>query len=121
MLRDTAPPVIATRAVAARLEERPPRRDHGVSQPRWPVLRVPLGDHGSGIEWDSLRVRLDDRPLVVEPDAPRDRILVEFPDDLPAGRHRIVVSVADRVGLESHAVLDLVLQNHAAVEGSRPR
>ena len=108
--RDVAAPVVATAAVTTEIVQRGPTSSHGISLPGWPVLRVPVGDHGSGIAWDSLHVQLDGAVLVVEPDAPRDRILVEFPDAIRPGKHRLDIFVADRAGHEIRAGLDLTLR-----------
>jgi hypothetical protein len=111
VLRDTAAPVIATAPVDTLLERRPMRRQHGIALPRWPVVRVPVGDHGSGIAWETLAVQLDGAPLVVEPDAPRDRILVELPDQLAPGRHLLSIAVADRAGHRREVDLALRLRD----------
>ncbi len=110
VLRDVAAPVIATVTVDTLLTRLPERRRHGIAMPRWPVIRIPVGDHGSGIDWDSLSVKLSGGTLVVEPDPPRDRILVELPDALPPGRHVLVVDVADRAGHRCRADLPVYLR-----------
>lgn len=78
---------------------------HGVSLPRWDRLAISVTDHASGIDWDRCLVLFDGTPLVAEPDPPRGRILVEFPDTTAAGEHRLEVSVADRAGLEAREVM----------------
>jgi hypothetical protein len=110
VLQDRAAPVIATAGVPRELVREPARRRGGISLPRWPVLRIPVADHGSGIDWNTLDVRLAGQVLIVEPDPPRDRILVELPDRLPAGAYRLEVAVADRGGHRARAGLDLVLR-----------
>jgi len=69
-----------------------------VTPPRWEVLAVGMVDDGSGIDVESLQVWLDGSVLIAEPDLPRDRILVELPDDLAPGHHILGVEVADRAG-----------------------
>ena len=110
VLRDVAPPVIAPAAAQTRLVRREATRRHGIALPRWPVFRLPVGDHGSGVDWRTLAVTLDGAALIAEPDPPRDRILVELPDGLAPGRHRLAVTVADRAGQRASAevVLELV-------------
>ncbi len=109
VLRDAAAPVIATAAADTRLVRREPTARHGVTLPRWPVFRLPVGDHGSGVDWTTLAVALDGAPLIAEPDPPRDRILVELPDGLAGGRHRLAVTVADRAGHRAAAEVTLEL------------
>ncbi|HOX26249.1 MAG TPA: M23 family metallopeptidase [Candidatus Krumholzibacteria bacterium] len=120
LLRDTAPPVIATATVAKVLAAQTVRRRHGIALSRWPELRIPVGDHGSGIDWPTLAVSLDGAPLVAEPDPPRDRILVELPDTTGAGDHRVQVVVSDRAGRASSATLAVTLVEAAADGRRRP-
>lgn len=67
----------------------------GLTLPRWEVFALGLVDAGSGIDSATLRATLDGRSWVVEPDLPRDRILVELPSDLAPGHHSFRVEVAD--------------------------
>jgi len=116
VLRDGAPPVIATAPVARRLVRQPPRQAHGVTLPRWPVVRIPVGDHGSGVDWSAVEVTLDGAPLVAEPDPPRDRILVELPDASAAGLRRLAVVAADRAGHVARVELRLELVDPEPVD-----
>jgi hypothetical protein len=109
LCRDGQPPVVAAATVPRRLERRAPERRHGISLPRWPVIEVPVGDHGSGVDWATVTVRLNGAPLVAEPDAPRDRLLVELPDGLVAGEHRLEVAVADQAGHRTRRTVHLEL------------
>jgi len=80
---------------------------HGISLPRWERLAIAVADRASGIDWDRVEVRLDGMPLVAEPDPPRGRLLVEFPDTIAAGTRALDVSVCDRAGLVARATLTL--------------
>ncbi|MBK7188191.1 MAG: hypothetical protein IPH86_05755 [bacterium] len=60
---------------------------------------------GRGSPPGSLRARWDGRPLVVEPDLLRDRILVELPDSTASGRHLLEIEVADEAGLTARAAI----------------
>ena len=113
VLRDVSPPVIATAGVATQLERQPARQRGGITLPAWPVLKIPVGDPGSGIEWRSLATRLDGEPLIVEPDPPRDRVLVELPAQLPPGSYRLAIEVGDRAGHLARATLSLTLSDPA--------
>jgi hypothetical protein len=117
LCRDREPPVVVTATVPRRLERRDPERRHGISLPRWPRIVVPVGDHGSGVDWSTVAVKLDGAPLVAEPDAPRDRLLVELPDGLAAGVHRLEVAVADRAGHRTRRGVDLDLVVDEATAG----
>jgi len=80
-----------------------------VTPPRWEILCIPVGDHGAGVDWDGLQAWLDGAPLIVEPDAPRDRVLVELPDDVAPGTHRLGLEVADRAGRATTTVLTVTV------------
>ncbi len=70
----------------------------GVTLSYWEVLPVALWDLGSGLAAETIKVLLDGAPLIVEPDLPRDRILIELPDGMTPGRHKLAIEAADRVG-----------------------
>lgn len=116
-LRDTVPPVIAGAPLTAT-----PHPGFGgapqVTPPRWSVLAVGVRDAGAGVVADSLRARWDGRPLVVEPDLPRDRVLVEVPDDAAPGRHELELEAVDAAG--RRAVGRLTVQCRTATRG-KPR
>jgi len=69
-----------------------------VTQPVWETLRIGVSDQGAGVDPDAITVWLDGETLIAEPDLPRDRVLVELPDDLPAGEYLLGIEVADRAG-----------------------
>lgn len=97
VLADHGPPVIG-RLRQPQVGLGPVSEIEEVTLPRWDRLPVPLRDPGSGLAAETIRVQLDGRDLIVEPDLPRDRVLVEFPDQMAAGPHRLLIEVADRVG-----------------------
>lgn len=106
-LADTLPPAIG----AARLRAGP----HpgygapvaGLTPPRWQAVAVPVADAGAGIDPASLRARWDGRPLGVEPDPLRDRVLVAIPDSTRAGTHRLELEAADAAGLRAAVVIEV--------------
>jgi len=69
-----------------------------ISLPRWGITAIALDDPGSGVDTGTLTAQLDGQPLIVEPDPPRDRILIEWPDELTAGSHELRLSVSDAAG-----------------------
>jgi hypothetical protein len=73
------------------------------------VVDVRLADGGSGIDAATLTAALDGRPLIVEPDPIRGRLLAELPDNLAAGPHSLELRVADRAGLIARRRLTLHL------------
>jgi len=81
----------------------------GVSAPAWEIFAIRMDDLGAGIDTSSIRLRLDGRPLIAEPDLPRDRLLVELPDAATPGAHRLEVEIADRAGHVTGRAYDLVL------------
>jgi hypothetical protein len=108
VLSDVKPPGIVppqdTLAVCLQVD----RHRAGVTLPRWQTLVLPLSEEGSGICADSCRLTVDGRMLIVEPDLPRQRLLVELPDTLTAGVHDLEVTVQDRSGLQASAGFPLV-------------
>jgi len=89
------------------LADRKPRRIPGLTLPRWETVPVAVVDAGTGVDPASITATLDGRPLVVEPDLVRDRVLVTVPDATPAGRHELVLAAADRAGNGSTRTLEL--------------
>ena len=97
VLRDVLPPVIDSRReirVGPCLDPGLPE----VTMPRWEIIPLALADPGSGLAAESILASLDSQPLVVEPDLPRDRVLVELPSDLEAGSHRFYLEASDEAG-----------------------
>jgi hypothetical protein len=114
VLRDVRPPSIGTGAVdGARLLPGPTDR-HGITVSRWPLVAVPLQDRGSGIDWDSVEVRLGGELLIAEPDPPRDRIRIELPDAAGPGEVALEIRVADRAGHHTTAAATLELADPGA-------
>jgi murein DD-endopeptidase MepM/ murein hydrolase activator NlpD len=104
VLRDDQPPLI-TAAAPPEIFPGPSSKVEGISLPRWSPVPVLVVDEGAGIAPETIVVQLEGRPLIAEPDLPRDRILVELPDDLAAGEHHLYVEAADEAG--NTAGLDL--------------
>ncbi len=98
VLRDTLGPVVVVPSAVVTATAGPTRVAAEVSPPRWGRLVIPVGDHGAGLDWDRLLAWLDGARLIVEPDAPRQRILVELPDDLAAGDHTLGLEAWDLAG-----------------------
>ncbi len=81
----------------------------GVTPPHWETISVRLEDLGSGISAETIAAVWDGAPLIVEPDLPRNRILVTVPDDAPAGIHLLKLGAADRAGHEIERIYELRL------------
>ncbi len=105
--RDEIPPCIGAGPALGAVRRLAPRQRGGVSLPRWEILDVSLTDEGAGVDQGSIAALLDGRPLIVEPDPPRARVLVELPDSLRAGPHELELRVADRCGNEARRRLAL--------------
>ncbi len=80
-----------------------------VSAPMWSIVMIRAEDMGAGVDAASVTVRLDGAPLIVEPDPPRDRLLVELPDDTAPGAHHLEISVSDRAGHVTERAYELIL------------
>ncbi len=98
LLRDRLPPYLGPGPAEGLVHPGPEPVAAAVTPPRWEVVPVRLEDVGAGVDPDSVTARLDGSPLVVEPDTPRRRLLVELPDSLDAGVHRLVLRAVDRAG-----------------------
>lgn len=104
-LADTVPPAIATAPLRARPHPGYGPAVAGLTPPRWEIVAVPVSDSGAGVDPASPRARWDGRPLVVEPDLLRERVLVRIPDDAGFGQHRLELEVADLAGRRATATL----------------
>jgi len=71
----------------------------GITPPRWEIFPVEIVEQGTGIDPASIRATLDGKPLVVEPDLPRSRILAELPASTQPGPHVLTLELADWGGL----------------------
>ncbi len=110
-MRDVDPPVIVAGGDTLRVGPGPARIAPTVTPPVWAPVIVSVGDHGSGVDWEALRVWLDGQPLLAEPDPPRDRVLVALPDDLAPGPHALGLEVVDRAGNHAARVLALLARS----------
>lgn len=97
-MRDTMPPVIASASLASSSHPGFGAPVAGVTPPRWTPLAVGVTDAGSGLAAGSIVARWDGRPLIVEPDLLRDRLLVEIPDSTSAGPHELELEITDQSG-----------------------
>jgi hypothetical protein len=107
LMRDSAGPVINVPGRTLAVYAAEPSTVPGITLSRWAVFAVGMVDNGSGIAPESITATIDGAPLIVEPDLPRRRVLVELPDDLPAGPHRLVLAVRDDAGHRAEAVVNL--------------
>jgi len=108
LFRDVAPPRLGDGR--QRIAVAPCGREAvaGCTWPRWEPVAIPISDKGSGLETNSIHAVCGDNTLFPEPDLPRQRLLVELPDSLPAGEHRLEISVKDRAGLAADYSVILV-------------
>ena len=91
----------------------PVSRVEDVTFSKWKRTAITLSDLGSGLDTGSIISLLDDLPLIVEPDTPRDRLLVHWPDSMTAGAHVLHLEATDRAGNKNTATYHLL-----AKEGS---
>ncbi|MFT5233278.1 MAG: hypothetical protein ACI9UQ_001310 [Candidatus Krumholzibacteriia bacterium] len=110
VMSDEAPPVraasegqvVVKRATAGDIE--------GVTMPVWEVMPVAIVDLGSGLASQSIKVALNGKTLIVEPDLPRDRLLIEFPSEMLAGVHKLRFEAGDRAGHKTNWELEILAQ-----------
>ena len=103
---DTAPPVFSCDSLVT-VSTQGKAGYPGLSLPRWEVIPLGLVDSGAGVAPETIRAVLDGAPLVVEPDLPRHRVLVELPDSLASGRHRLRLDAADKAGNSTSCSLSI--------------
>jgi hypothetical protein len=103
VFRDVAPPIIFPADSVITVTADSLGHAHGVTLPRWEVFPVDLVDLGSGIAPESITATLDGQVIILEPDLPRDRVLVELPDDISPGRHVLILVAEDKAENESEA------------------
>lgn len=58
-------------------------------------------DNLSGVDADEIKLYIDDAPVIPEIDGERRRVVYEADEQLPRGKHRLVVSLRDRAGNHS--------------------
>lgn len=107
VFRDVAAPVIFPADTVISVREDPRGESHGVTLSRWEVFPVSMVDQGAGIAPESISATLDGLPLVVEPDLPRKRVLVELPDGLAPGIHVLHLKVSDEAKNEAEKVISI--------------
>ncbi len=81
-----------------------------ISLPKWGITSIALEDPGSGLDTGTLNARLDGKPLIVEPDPPRDRILIEWPDDLTPGEHELQLQASDLAGNQAEVTYGILVE-----------
>lgn len=108
VLRDERPPWIGAGPAGGVVARRAAARRAGMTLPRWDAVAVALVDGGSGVDPDRLRAELDGRPVTVEPDLVRGRLLVELPDTVGAGPHLLEIEARDRAGHAARRRIALV-------------
>ncbi|HSG29579.1 MAG TPA: hypothetical protein VLA34_13950, partial [Candidatus Krumholzibacterium sp.] len=102
LFSDGIPPVIAHAA----LEE-----GHGNSSFfRKTYCILPVTEEGSGIDPFSARATINGTGVVVEWDAPRDRLVIPLPRSIPTGMVRLEVEVSDRSGNRTVGEYGFMLQ-----------
>jgi hypothetical protein len=95
---DELPPFIGFRNKTIQVEATSVGTVHGITMPRWQTIAIPMVDAGSGIAPETIKTFWDGSPIIVEPDLPRDRVLVVIPDETKVGMHRLIIGVADEAG-----------------------
>ncbi len=95
---DEAPPVLAGGGQSITVSPNTDGIIHGISMPHWQSFAISVVDLGSGVAPATIKAFLDDKRFIVEPDLPRDQILIVLPDKTSLGYHVLTIEVADKVG-----------------------
>jgi len=77
---------------------------------QWELSPIAMADPGSGIDTGTIITMLDGVSIIAEPDSPRDRLLVHWPDKMVPGKHLFYVEVTDHAGNTAVATYDILVQ-----------
>lgn len=109
LLRDDGAPYLGPGPEEGLVRRAEPTGMAEVTAPTWEIVAIRAEDLGAGLDVETLTATWDDRPLVIEPDPPRDRLRVEIPDDAAPGAHVLEIAVGDRAGHVVERRYELIL------------
>jgi hypothetical protein len=61
-------------------------------------LRIGVWDSISGVDFYSIKTFIDDKQTVFRYDPQKKRLIFEYPEEVPLGKHRLKLSLSDRQG-----------------------
>lgn len=88
----------------------------GITFPKWEEIIILVSDLESGIDVESIDVKLDGMNLIVEPDMPRKRLLINIPDATTEGDHILEVTVSDNSGLSATKTWKIITNSLVQVD-----
>jgi len=88
----------------------------GITFPKWEEIIILVSDSESGIDLDSINVKLDGINLIVEPDTPRKRLLITIPDATTVGDHTLDVAVSDNSGMSATKTWKIITNSLVEVD-----
>ncbi|MCP4145153.1 MAG: M23 family metallopeptidase [bacterium] len=98
LFTDNAAPKLDTDSTDIYIKPRLASTVKGITFPKWEEIIILVSDSESGIDLESIKVKLDGANLIVEPDMPRKRLLITIPDAASVGNHTLDVVVSDNSG-----------------------
>jgi len=107
VFQDFKPPVFLPLKQPVIVQRGPVSSVAGVTYSRWEITPVRLIDRGSGVDTGSIKVLLDGQSLIAEPDFPRDRLLIHWPDAMTSGEHSLHIEVSDRAGNTTRSTFEI--------------
>lgn len=107
---DSAPPIFQNSTYLLEVMPGSVSTARGVTFPKWEITPIRLTDPGSGLDTGSITALLDGARLIIEPDGPRDRLLVQWPDHAAVGKHELRIEASDRAGNTSVVTYEVHLQ-----------
>lgn len=113
VFQDLQPPVFMKTNQLLKVKPGPVSQVAGVSFSPWEVTAIDLIDKGSGLDTGSITALFDGRPLIVEPDTPRDRLLIEWPENMIPGKHLLHVEATDKAGNTAAATYEIHAQEES--------
>jgi hypothetical protein len=106
-------PILQKTQQPLRVNPGPVSKVEGITFSKWENTPINLIDLGSGVDTGSIAAQLDGLALIVEPDPPRDRLLVPWPDKMAPGKHILHIQATDHAGNSSAAVYEVHVQEES--------
>lgn len=97
ILEDNVPPTLSSVSVTG-------------TGARMPKIRFRFGDDLSGVEYDELKVYIDDHIVIPEVDGEHHRAVYQAPEPLTRGSHQLTIQLKDRLGNSTRAERQFVLR-----------
>ncbi len=113
VFQDYRPPIFQKAGAPLKVSAQPLSKVEGVTFSRWEITPVNLDDLGSGVDTGSIKAMLDGHRLIIEPDLPRDRLLVQWPDSMAVGQYLLHIEAADKAGNTADVTYTIQVQEES--------